>query len=97
MIKHIVFIRLKEGKQKSEQLFVLKGMLDNLPHQIPELVSLETGINVSKSSSAYDICLITEFKTEKDLDAYRIHPAHKEVLDYLILNKESIAVVDFEK
>ncbi|MCG8696769.1 MAG: Dabb family protein [Bacteroidales bacterium] len=96
MIKHVVFIKLKEGERKSEQLSVLKDMLDNLPSKISELVSLEAGINFSKSSSAYDICLITEFKSEQDLDAYRIHPAHKEVLDYLSLNKESIAVVDFE-
>lgn len=58
MIKHIVFIRLKAADdEKLKNLNQLKEALDNLPSQIPEIKSFETGLNISDSSSASDIAL----------------------------------------
>lgn len=97
MIKHVVFISFMEEdtEQKLEQLKTLKNKIDNLKSQIPEVVSIESGLNISTSEKAFDFCLISDFKTSEDLENYRIHPAHKEVLAYMQQHNIKVAVVDY--
>ena len=97
MIKHIVFIRLKAADdEKLKNLNQIKEALDNLPSQIPEIKSFETGINISDSSSASDFALIGEFNSKEDLETYKSHPEHMKVLDLISSLKGRTAVVDFE-
>ena len=97
MIKHIVFIRLKAADdEKLKNLNQIKEALDNLPSQIPEIKSFETGINISDSSSASDFALIGEFNSKEDIETYKSHPEHLKVLDLISSLKGRTAVVDFE-
>ena len=97
MIKHIVFIRLKAADdEKLKNLNQIKEALDNLPSQIPEIKSFETGINISDSSSASDFALIGEFNSKEDLETYKSHPEHLKVLDLISSLKGRTAVVDYE-
>ncbi|MCD4793295.1 MAG: Dabb family protein [Bacteroidales bacterium] len=97
MIKHIVFIRLKAADdEKLKNLNQIKEALDNLPSQIPEIKSFETGINISDSSSASDFALIGEFNSKEDLETYKSHPEHLKVLDIISSLKGRTAVVDYE-
>lgn len=98
MIKHIVMFRLKSSfseDQKRENLKKLKSRLDHLINEIPEVLYLETGINISKSPAAYDLVLVTRFENEEKLDIYRKHPEHQSVLKFINEIKEDITVVDY--
>lgn len=95
MLRHIVMIQFKDRATKDEEAAKLKMMLENLTSEIPALYHMEVGINISTKSSAFDLVLTADFENETGLNAYRIHPAHQEVLDYLRKVMEKTAVVDY--
>ena len=98
MLKHIVFIRLKNKyseKEKSQILKVISLKLNELPSYITAIKQLETGLNFSTRPTAFDLSLSVYFANKEDLQTYQVHPKHKEVLGYLgSLNLET-AVVDY--
>ncbi|MCD4772567.1 MAG: Dabb family protein [Bacteroidales bacterium] len=96
MIKHIVMIKLKEGKDKKENAIKLKNNLEALTESIPGLLKMEVGLNISGKPSAYDLVLTSKFNNPDDLDKYRVHPEHVKVVDFLKKIVENIAVVDYE-
>jgi hypothetical protein len=73
----------------------LKEMLEVLPEYIPELKGMEVGLNINTRPSAFDIVLTVDLEDEDGLNAYRVHPEHKKVLDYLEGKIEKSAVVDY--
>ena len=79
-------------KERSEKLI---GMLRALKASIPALYKMEVGANISTRPAAYDIVLVSEFKNEDDLNAYRVHPKHQEVLDYMKQIISDAKVVDY--
>jgi hypothetical protein len=97
MIKHIVMLRLNEypPEEKKENLQKLKKMIEGLMGVVPELKFMEVGLNVNKKPSAYDLVLTSHFDSEEALDAYRVHPEHKKVLDFLFKVTKETAVVDY--
>lgn len=98
MIKHVVMVRLKEKDPhiKLNQTKNLKEAIDGLMGRIPELKSMEVGLNLNTKASAYDLVLISEFESLESLDAYRVHPEHKKVLELLYEVMEQTAVVDYD-
>lgn len=94
MIKHIVMFRMKPEKTTG-YLPELKDRLQVLKNKIPEVLHLETGLNISQSPSAFDLVLITEFNDEEALQTYREHPDHQEVLKFIRENVEEVKVVDY--
>ena len=97
MIEHIVMIKLKVSSDKTEISQKIKDRLENLPQLINEIKYYEVGLNLSKSPSAHDIVLVSRFDSLETLEAYRIHPEHKKVLDLIKKHAEKTAVVDFNK
>lgn len=95
MLRHIVMFRLKNQTDKAKNLEKLKKELDELENKIPEVISLETGINMNPKSSAYDLVLITDFENEDVLDRYRSHTEHQKVLEFIAEINEETAVVDY--
>jgi hypothetical protein len=98
MIRHIVMFKIKADRPESvkkENLKKLKKMIDDLKERIPEIYRLETGMNISTRPIAYDLVLVSDFKTSEDLDAYIAHPDHQKLVDYLNTIRESVAVVDY--
>ncbi len=98
MIKHIVLwtINPAEGLDKKSTQLKIKEKLESLKGKIEGLVSLQVGVNQNESPEAYDICLITEHPTWKDLQHYQDHPLHKEVGAFFGQVRKSRAVTDFE-
>lgn len=76
MIKHIVMWKFKENEEENMKKF-LNG-LNNLKKIIPEIKSLETGININPKNE-YDAILISEFETMEDLEKYKNNPEHIKV------------------
>ena len=99
MIKHIVMIHLKKGQDKQKKqhaLTTIKESLLSLSQTIDVLESIEVGLNQQESPRAADMVLITTFKTWKDLEVYRVHPAHQKVVSVIKSYTESTVVVDYE-
>lgn len=98
MIKHIVMIRVKGNSpdEKRRNAETLRAAIDGLMGKIPELKSMETGLNVHEKPMAYDLVLTSVFDSLEALDVYRVHPEHKKVLEILAELKEETAVVDYD-
>ena len=99
MIRHIVLFRFsREGGQESFERArqEMKSRLDTLPAKIDVIRSFETGININPIERAWDLALDSVFDSMEDLEKYRVHPAHQEVVDWFGTVKEAAASVDYE-
>ena len=95
MLRHIVMFRFADRSSAMEISGRLKDMLEELLHHIPELKGMEAGLNINTKPAAFDIVLTADFDDEAGLNAYRVHPMHKKILDYLEGKIEKSAVVDY--
>lgn len=98
MLVHIVMMRVKpafDAEEKKKHLLKIKDMLEKLPLQIDSLLMMEVGLNISTKASAFDLVLTSHFADEAALDFYRVHPAHKAVLDYMADTIGDVAAVDY--
>ncbi len=85
MIKHIVMwnVRGATAPERLEGAKLIKRLFEALRGQVPGLVTLEIGINVTPADYACDVVLYSEFTDEQSLSAYASHPAHLAVRQQL--------------
>lgn len=95
MLRHIVMIKFTDRNTVETTALQLKAMLMDLTITINSLIKMEVGLNINTKASAYDLVLTADFEDEAGLEAYRIHPTHIKVLDYLKTNMEKARVVDY--
>lgn len=81
MIKHIVMwnVRGDTTDEKRETAEIVKRAFESLIGEIPGLLTLEIGIDISRISYACDVVLYSEFESEDALRTYADHPAHHRV------------------
>lgn len=99
MIKHIVIWRVKdrENEQTRAQITrAIKAKLEGLRGRIPGLLHIEAGCDFSRSETAYDVALYSEFESRSALDGYQVHPEHEEVASYIRERCTDRAIVDYE-
>lgn len=94
MIKHVVMWKFREGERENmllfrERLLALKG-------QIPEIRSMEVGINIVPSERSYDAVLIAEFDSVDAMKSYSVNPLHVAVSDFCKTIRTSSVSVDYE-
>ncbi len=94
MIKHIVFFKLKDNSQENKK--IVQNRLLQMKDEIWVLQNIEVGVNFTESPRAYDIALLTDFKTKEDLDIYQEHPYHVEIKEFLQEVSIDSKVVDFK-
>lgn len=95
MVKHIVTFQF-EGSP-AERLAVAQSFrdaLNALPSQIPQLKSIEVGINENPAES-WDLVLIAQAETLEDVAAYSAHPAHVAAVQIIAPHKKARACVDY--
>ena len=97
MLRHIVMLKFSDRNTVETISREVGKMLMNLLTEVDSLLAMEVGLNVNTKSTAYDLVLTADFEDEKGLDAYRVHPAHLKVLDYLKKTMETATVVDYYK
>ena len=100
MLKHIVMWKLKEfaeGKTKAENALIMKENLERLVGIVPEIKSLQVGINEKTSDMAYDAVLISTFEDADALARYKVHPEHVKVSNYCKKIRDSRVFVDFHE
>jgi len=98
MIKHIIMFKLKDFEHESikkQKLTELKKMIDELGSSISEVDKIEAGINFSTRDVAFDIVLVSDFKSEQHLKAYSEHPEHQKLVHFLKDIKLTSTVVDY--
>ena len=94
MITHAVFFKFR--KEHADDVRAAKEGLDSLAGEVPEIRSLSVGINILPSQRAYDLCLIAQFESLDALAAYRAHPKHVEIADWIDQRCVSTVSVDYE-
>ena len=99
MVKHIVMFKLtpfQDESLKQDKMNEIKRELEALKGQIPNVISLNVGIN-SNPNETWDIVLESEFPTWEDLNNYAIHPLHVACAKtYIAPIKADRACVDYE-
>lgn len=99
MIRHIImfkFTDVKNNVDRLEKAEKMKIAFSPLKSEIEIVQSYEFGINSRKTDYSYDVIIISEYKTWKDLDTYIKHPEHqKAIILCKDITKEK-AVVDYE-
>ena len=99
MLKHIVMWRYKDGvdgKTALEHSAWMKENLEALMGVVPELHSLEYGIDVLLTPSSYDGVLTVTVDDIDALSRYANHPEHLKIVEYAKRAAESRVAVDFE-
>lgn len=93
---HVVSIKLKENATP-EQTKAVEDAFVALKDRIPGIKSLHWGTNVSpeKRNKGYTHCFVLTFASEKDRDAYLVHPAHKDFGKVLAPVMADVMVIDF--
>ena len=64
--------------------------------KIDGLRKMEIGKDVSHTDMSYDMVLLTEFDSMEALAAYKIHPDHVAISQFVKTVRTARAVVDFE-
>ncbi|MBD3825017.1 MAG: Dabb family protein [Epsilonproteobacteria bacterium] len=94
MIVHIVMFKFKE-ENKAINIARVQAKLNRLEDLIPELKSMEVGINFTQSERAFDLSLYSTFESEEDLKAYAVHPEHLKVVEVIKSVTLESKVVDY--
>ncbi len=92
MVKHIVMWRFKKDCQEQAQEF-LNGMR-GLYGKIPQIQSLEIGINVNQTND-FDAVLVSEFASMDDFEIFKKDPRHVAIGKIGVQCREAKGAVDF--
>ncbi|MCU1424158.1 MAG: hypothetical protein JWM51_449 [Microbacteriaceae bacterium] len=98
MIRHVVSWKLNSADATALALdsATIRAALESLPPLVSELKSLSVGSNVANAGVNWDLCLVADYDSLDDLEAYQVHPEHQRVAAVIRPLVESRAVVDFE-
>jgi hypothetical protein len=96
MLRHVVMFGWKEGTDKATIDKVVEAF-KALPSKIDLIKGFEWGTNNSpeKLNQGLTHCFFLSFTSEKDRDAYLIHPAHKAFVASLVPAPDKVTVVDY--
>ena len=99
MVKHIVLWRLKpeaHGRPAAENARAIKEKLEALRGRIPGMLTIEVGLDFSRSDNSCDLALYSEFESRAALDVYQAHPEHKAVMPFILEARSQRHLVDYE-
>lgn len=95
MIRHICMFKLKD-ENKQANLDELMVRVQSL-RSIAQVRGFEVVCNAhDMPESNYDVALIFDFETAKDLQTYQNHPTHKAFGAFIGQIRESRACIDYE-
>lgn len=96
MVKHVVMFKFN-GTPEERKDVATKFMeaLIQLPCEIPELKSMEVGINMNPSET-WDMVLTATADTMEDVATYSAHPAHQAAVAIIAPYKADRACVDYQ-
>lgn len=96
MIAHVVCLKLKpfaDGKPKSKNIPLLVEKLRNLKNEIPQIHSLDLGVNTNGTEA--DIVLTELFENAEALAIYDASMPHIRIKEYIGRVCEKMTVTDY--
>lgn len=95
-LNHVVLIKFKSSATP-EQIKKVEEAFAALKEKVPGVTSLRYGTNVSpeKKNEGYTHAFVLTFGSDKDRDAYLVHPEHKAFGKVLGPVLEEVLVIDF--
>ena len=95
MIKHIVCFKLKNNS--NEECIKAKNVLMGMKGKVPQIKSINVGIDFLKSERSYDIILEVMLESKKALEDYQNDTYHcTEVKPYMHSVRSGSISVDYE-
>lgn len=98
MLKHIVMWRFAEGaegKTAAQHAQWMKQHLDALVGVVPEIHSLECGLDILRSPASFDCVLTVVLDDTEALQRYANHPQHLLIADYAKRVTQTRVAVDY--
>ncbi|MDM0111045.1 Dabb family protein [Variovorax sp. J22R133] len=92
MIKHIVMWKLLNAADAPR----FKAELDSCKGIVPGMREFETAVRAEGFEANHDVVLYSVFDDRASLEAYLVHPHHKQVVATLGTLRESRSVLDYE-
>jgi heme-degrading monooxygenase HmoA len=86
----------EENKEENMNTVAERLMALYRSGKIDGLRKMEIGKDVSHTDMSYDMVLLTEFDSMEALAAYKIHPDHVAISQFVKTIRTARAVVDFE-
>ncbi|MDX6215175.1 MAG: hypothetical protein QOG99_759 [Frankiales bacterium] len=74
MIRHVVLMKFVDAADAPSA----KARLEALPAAIPQVLSLQVGLDTLHTDASYDLWLITTHDSVEALEEYQVHPVHLE-------------------
>ncbi len=96
VLRHVVMYKFKDGLPPA-QLQEVIDTFAGLPKKIDTIVGFEAGTNVSKEGKSEGLthAFVVTFKSEADLAAYLVHPAHDAYVKVVRDRREKVIVFDY--
>ncbi|RYG05126.1 MAG: Dabb family protein [Chitinophagaceae bacterium] len=96
MLRHVVLIKFKDSSSPADVEKIEKAFA-GLSKSIPLINSFEWGLNNSPENLNQGLthCFLASFSSEKDRDAYLIHPKHKDFVALAGPHFDKVTVVDY--
>jgi Stress responsive A/B Barrel Domain len=93
---HVVSLKFKPDATP-EQIKAIEAAFAELKNKVPGVLTLDGGTDISpeKKAKGFTHCYVLTFASEKDRDAYAIHPAHKAFGALLGPVIADVMVIDF--
>lgn len=92
MITHVAVFRFHDPADAAEA----RSRINALRGRIPQIRSLSAGVDAGRADSTWHVALVSTHDDWDGLEAYRRHPAHVELLEWLGPRVSERAGVDFD-
>jgi len=89
-------VRGEDAAAQARNIALVKDEFESLRGQVPGLLALEVGVDVSRVDYACELVLIADFATRQALTEYATHPAHVRVRGRLGELRSARHQVDYE-
>ena len=96
-VKHIALLRFKP-ECTPDQIAEVWRLIEELPREIPGIIDLSHGPNVSTEGldNGFTNSFVITFESVAARDAYLPHPVHQKAVDYVVPKLEKVIVIDHE-
>ena len=96
VLRHIVMYKFKDNLPPAQLQEVIDAFA-GLAKKVDTIVGFEHGTNVSKEgkSEGFTHVFVVTFKSEADLAAYLVHPAHQAYVEVVKDRREKVIVFDY--
>ncbi len=96
VLRHIVMYKFKPETTPAQIQDVIDAFA-GLPKKVDTIIGYEAGTNVSKEgkSEGFTHVFVVTFRSEADLSAYLVHPAHEAYVKVVKDKREKVVVFDY--